>query len=75
MHELEKKLDISSLPPDAQAELIDFFEFLSKKYSISFDASSEKENKRIRFKSLLECPIIVDHINIVEGFVGSNLEL
>ncbi len=62
MQELEKKLDISSLPPDAQAELIDFFEFLSKKYSVSFETFSEKENKKSRFKSLLECPIKVDNI-------------
>ena len=54
-------LDISSLPEHAKIELLDFYEFLCKKYG-GLKSVQKSENPRSRLKKFLSEPVFVQKI-------------
>ena len=54
----QRQLDLSKLPKIAQYEILDFYEFLIKKYSIEQDKNALSK----RFEEFLAEPIYVEHM-------------
>jgi len=60
-------LNLAALPLQVQVELIDFYEFLIKKYNLN----TENENdKNTQFKKFLETPIQVDALQNKDSNLG-----